>query len=190
MLGHVFPTATSWTCLLPDGRTLRRVFRLFQRARVLGAWQLCCRPVVGGVGPGVVSPEVDALVSPGSFRLYSSPGLIDIPWPTSFPCEATAFIPASRDGNEEIKAVCFQLWLSLPWGVLGCRPRTPGWDEGSEIKSGSQTPQRSSRDGKESCSLGTTNVKEGHSCPRSPSNSAQFAQPALPQLCSTISCRK
>ena len=70
-----------------------------QRARVLGAWQLCCRPVVGGVGPGVVSPEVDALVSLGPSASIPSPGLIDIPRPTSFPCEATAFIPASRDGK-------------------------------------------------------------------------------------------
>ena len=88
-----------------------------QRAGVLGSWQLCCWPVVGGVGPGVVSPEVDALGSLGPSASIASPGLIDIPRPTSVPCEATAFIPASPDGKSRNKRPCTsQLCLSLPWG--------------------------------------------------------------------------
>lgn len=80
---HVFPTATSWTCLLPDEWTLPPVCTDCPACLRPGCLALCCWPAVGGLDPRVVSPEVDALVSLGPSASIASPGLIDSPWPTS-----------------------------------------------------------------------------------------------------------
>lgn len=68
---HVFPTATSWTCLLPDGRTLPPVCSDCSACPCPGRLAVVLPACRGRGGPGGGVPRGGRVGQSGSFRLYS-----------------------------------------------------------------------------------------------------------------------